>query len=149
MKTNKWYAAGVFLLILLLSFLKDEISPDYRNTPEALFLSPEELTTTRLATLLTHGFFWIKALIYSLCFVGLPTLLIHFAFKQENLTKFTLILQIAIMALLYASILIQSTTIDYVLVSKVNRYLHSPIITLFLWAAFTITKLQSKNEPGN
>ncbi len=149
MKTNKWYAAVVFLLILMLSLLKDEISPDYRNTPEALFLSPEVLTTTRLATLLTHGFFWIKAFIYSLCFVGLPTLLIHFAFKQKNLTNFTLILHIAIMVLLYASIFIQSKTIDHVLVSKVNRYLHSPIITLFLWAAFTITQLQSKDEPHN
>lgn len=147
MKTNKWYAAGIFMLILALSMLKDEITPDYRNTPAALFLSPEQLTSTRIATLFTHTFFWLKAIGYSLCFIALPTILIHFAFKQSNLTRFTLWLHVAITVVLYMAIFIQSTSIDHVLVSKVNRYLHSPIITLFLWAAFTITQLQSKNEP--
>lgn len=147
MKTNKWYAAGIFMLILALSMLKDEITPDYRNTPAALFLSPEQLTSTRIATLFTHTFFWLKAIGYSLCFIALPTILIHFAFKQSNLTRFTLWLHVAITVVLYMAIFIQSTSIDHVLVSKINRYLHSPIITLFLWAAFTITQLQSKNEP--
>jgi hypothetical protein len=149
MKVNKWYAIGIFIIILALSMLKDELTPDYRNTPAALFLSPEQLTESRAATLFTHTLFWIKAFGYSSCFVLLPTLLIHFAFKQVNLSKFTLVLHIAITVLLYVSIFIQSTSIDHVLVSKVNRYLHSPIITLFLWAAFTITQLQSNNEPRN
>lgn len=149
MKVNKWYAVGIFIVILALSMLKDELTPDYRNTPAALFLSSDQLTTSRVVTLFTHTFFWIKAFSYSLCFVLLPTLLIHFAFRQVNLTKFTLVFLVAITILLYVSIFIQSTSIDHVLVSKVNRYLHSPIITLFLWAAFTITQLQSKNEPRN
>jgi hypothetical protein len=149
MKANKWYAIGIFIIILALSMLKDELTPDYRNTPAALFLSPDQLTTSRVATLFTHTLFWVKAFGYSLCFVLLPTLLIHFAFRQVNLTKFTLALHVAITVLLYVSIFIQSTSIDHVLVSKVNRYLHSPIITLFYWAAFTITQLQSKNEPRN
>ncbi len=146
MKANKWYATGIFMILLALSMLKDEITPDYRNTPAALFLSPEQLTTTRIATLFTHTFFWIKAIGYSLCFIAFPSLLIHFAFKQPNLTRFTLWLHFAITLGLYIAIFTQSTSIDHVLVSKVNRYLHSPIITLFLWAAFTITQLQSKNE---
>lgn len=147
MKINKWYAAGIFILILALSMLKDEITPDYRNTPAAFFLSQEQLASTRIATLFTHTFFWVKAIGYSLCFIALPSLLIHFAFKQSNLTRFTFWLHVAITVVLYISIFLQSTSLDHVLVSKVNRYLHSPIITLFLWAAFTITQLQSKNEP--
>lgn len=146
MKTNKWYAAGIFILILALSMLKDEITPDYRNTPAALFLSPEQLSSTRIATLFTHTFFWLKALVYSLCFITFPSLLIHFAFKQPSLTRFTFWLHVVITVGLYIAIFMQSTSLDHVLVSKVNRYLHSPIITLFLWAAFTITQLQSKNE---
>jgi hypothetical protein len=129
--------------------LKDEITPDYRNTPAALFLSPEQLTSTRIATIFTNTFFWIKAIGYSLFFIALPSLLIHFAFKQSNLTRFTLWLHIVITVVLYIAIFTQSTSIDHVLVSKVNRYLHSPIITLFLWAAFTITQLPTKNEPRN
>lgn len=147
MNAKNWYAAGIFIIILALSMLKDELTPDYRNTPAALFLSPDQLTSTRVATLFTHTFFWLKAIGYSLCFIALPTILIHFAFKQSNLTRFTLWLHVAITVVLYMAIFIQSTSIDHVLVSKVNRYLHSPIITLFLWAAFTITQLQSKNEP--
>jgi hypothetical protein len=146
MKTNKWYASAIFILILALSMLKDEITPDYRNTPAAFFLSPDYLTSTRIATLFTHTFFWFKAIGYSLCFIALPSLLIRFAFEQPNLTRFTLWFHIAIMVVLYIAIFLQSTSIDHVLVSKVNRYLHSPIITLFLWAAFTITQIQSKNE---
>ncbi len=149
MKANKWYAIGIFIIILALSMLKDELTPDYRNTPAALFLSPDQLATSRALTLFTNTFFWVKALGYSSCFVLLPTLLIHFAFKQLNLTKFTFVLHVSITVLLYVSIFLQSTSIDHVLVSKVNRYLHSPIITLFLWAAFTITQLQSKDEPRN
>ncbi|MBP9186192.1 MAG: hypothetical protein KBE91_11570 [Bacteroidia bacterium] len=147
MKKDNIYALAILLLILALSLLKDNITPDYRNTPAANFLSIKVLTTSRLETLFTHTLFWIKALLYSISYIILPTILIHFAFRQAALSKFTLLLLCGITLLLYTSIFIQSASLDHILVSKVNRYLHSPIIILFLWAAFTITKQKpTKNE---
>lgn len=138
MKKNKLIAVLLLLLLVAASFLKDEISPDYRNTPNAGFLSPRYLTTSRVATLVTHPGFWALSVTYSLCFIALPALIIRFAFANKQLTRFTLWLHIGMVVLLYIAVFLNSTAIDMIFVSKVNRYLHSPIITLFLWAAFTI-----------
>lgn len=139
-KNKTWPAFALLLVLLVLSLLKDQLTPDYRNTPEAAFLDPALLATSRMATLLSHPFFWIKALLYSIAFVGLPSIIIHFAFKQSNLTRFTFLLLTLMAVILYLTIFINSATLDHVLVSKVNRYLHSPIITLFLWAAYKLTQ---------
>lgn len=139
MKADKWKATALLVALILLSLLKDELTPDYRNTQSALFLSPELLQGSRLATLVTHGLFWFKALLYTVCFVLLPTGIVHFAFRQQALTRFTLYLHLGAAMLLYLSVFANLASLDHILVSKVNRYLHSPIITLFLWAAFTLT----------
>lgn len=144
MKPNKWIAALLLVVLVAVSLLKDELSPDYRNTWNASFLSPENLTGSRLQTLTTHYSFWLKSLLYSTCFLILPTLIIHYAFADKKLTKATLWLHVALIVVLYTGIFINVNAIDVVVVSKINRYLHSPIITLFLWAAFTLTSRQDK-----
>lgn len=145
MKQNKWMAVLLLLVLVAVSLFKDEFTPDYRNTWKASFLSPENLTGSRIQTLSTHYLFWIKSFLYSLCFLILPPLIIHFAFAGKKLTQATLWLHIALIIILYSSILLNMNVIDMVVVSKLNRYLHSPIITLFLWAAFTLTIRNDKN----
>ena len=146
MKQNKWIAVLLLLVLVAVSLLKDELSPDYRNTLNASFLSPGNLMGSRLQTLVTHYTFWLKSFLYSICFLILPTLVIHYAFSDKKLTKATFWLHIALIFVLYTCIFINVNVLDVLVVSKINRYLHSPIITLFLWAAFTLTSRQDKNE---
>lgn len=149
MKKHKWIAVALLLVLAFAGFFKDEFTPDYRNTPAASFLDPSLLSGSRLDTLASHTIFWIMAFGYSLVFVALPTLIIHAAFGNRQFTRFTLWLHIALVVILYIAILINIRLVDVILVSKVNRYLHSPIITLFLWAAFTIGNRQKKNEQAD
>jgi hypothetical protein len=134
-----WLPFSLLLLLLVISVFKDDITPDYRNTPNAAFLSPETLQSSRISTLLTHPLFWLSALIYTILFTLLPTLIIKFTFQQKSLTAFTSYVLGCISILLYLAIFANSPLLDQVVVSKVNRYLHSPILVLFLWAAYTLT----------
>lgn len=136
----------LLLIIMGISLLKDHLTPDYRNTPAARFLDPHLLTQHRLQTLFTHPMFWTKSLLYSLVFVLLPTYTIQQAFNQKTLTKLTLLGLSTLAIALYACIFIQSNTLDHLLVSKINRYLHSPILVLFLWAAYTITTQPNESK---
>lgn len=145
-KNNTWISFSLLVILLAISLLKDELTPDYRNTPNAIFLNPDLLQTSRLETLFIYPWFWIKAVLYSLAFVLIPGAAIHFAFHQKNLTVFTVFVLSASALLLYLTIFINSSTLDHVLVSKVNRYLHSPIITLFLWAAFKLTTQPTSHD---
>ncbi len=140
-----WPAFALLLVLLVLSLLKDQLTPDYRNTPTAAFLDPTLLKTSRIGTLLSHPIFWIKAVLYTIAFVALPSFIIHLAFKQINLTRFTFTILTLMAVTLYVTIFINSATLDHVLVSKVNRYLHSPIITLFLWAAYKLTQQSTEH----
>lgn len=137
----------LFVLLLLVSLLKDELTPDYRNSPNAAFLSPENLTTSRISTITYFPLFWLKAFVYSILISALAVGIIKLTFSNQALTRLTIIIHLVLAVCLYACIFVQSNTVDVVLVSKINRYLHSPIITMFLWAAFTINQTgQSKNE---
>jgi hypothetical protein len=138
MAKNKWLIGLFTLLLIVISFFKDDFTPDYRNTSAASFLNPDNLTEPRLATLYTHAWFWIKSIVYSTCFIVLPILIIKHSFEHIGLTKFTTLLLISLMVILYVAIFINLRSIDVILVSKLNRYLHSPILTMFLWATFTI-----------
>lgn len=140
MKKHNWYGIALLFILFVISFFKDDFTPDYRNTPSALFLSPDRLAASRLSTIGSHGLFWLMALIYSSCFIVLPTAIIKVVFQQKSLTQFTLLLHVGIVTALYLSIFANVQAIDMIFVSKVNRYLHSPIITLFLWAAFMLNK---------
>lgn len=145
--SKKWYAIVLFILLLLASLLKDELTPDYRNTPNAAFLNPENLTLSRISSITQYPFFWLKAFFYSILISTLAVGIIKLTFSNKALTQLTIIIHVAIVVCLYACIFVQSNTVDVVLVSKINRYLHSPIITMFLWAAFTINQTGlSKNE---
>ncbi len=140
MKKFNWLALWWLVLLFIISFFKDNFTPDYRNTPVAFFLSPDQLSTSRLATLYAHPTFWFLALLYTASFIVLPTLVIQAAFRQKGLSRFTLWLHVGLAGLLYLAIFINNPSVDAVFVSKINRYLHSPIITLFLWAAFSLNK---------
>lgn len=141
-----WLPLSLLLLLLVISVFKDDITPDYRNSPPASFLSPNMLTQSRIATIFTHPLFWLTALAYTTLFVILPTLIIRFTFKQKNLTAFTGYLIGGIAFLLYLAIFINSPLLDQLFVSKVNRYLHSPILVFFLWAAYTLTTTTKHDE---
>lgn len=134
-----WLPLILLLALLFISVFKDDITPDYRNTPNAAFLSPSTLQNSRISTLLTHPLFWFSAVIYTILFILLPTLIIKFTFKQKSLTAFTCYVLGSISILLYLAIFANSPLLDQVVVSKVNRYIHSPILVLFLWAAYTLT----------
>ncbi|TAE87022.1 MAG: hypothetical protein EAY81_04720 [Bacteroidetes bacterium] len=140
MKKLNWYGIVLLLILFVISFFKDDFTPDYRNTPSALFLSPDHLQASRLSTLGSHWLFWLMALLYTSCFIVLPTAIIKVVFQHKSLTQFTLLLHVCIALALYLCIFANVPAIDMIFVSKVNRYLHSPIITLFLWAAFMLNK---------
>lgn len=146
MKKFNWFALVLLMVLFTVSLFKDHFTPDYRNTPSALFLSPAYLNTSRLATLFSHPFFWLLALLYTLSFITIPTAIIRANFQQKGLTRFTLWLHIGLAGLLYLAIFINNPHIDTIFVSKINRYLHSPIITLFLWAAFALNKSIPQNN---
>ena len=143
---NNWISLSLLLALLFISVFKDDITPDYRNTPNAAFLSPEVLNSSRISTIITYPLFWLIAFLYTLLFILIPTLIIKFTFKQKNLTEFTGYLLSGIALLLYIAIFIGSPMLDQVMVSKVNRYLHSPILVLFLWAAYTLTTSTKHDE---
>jgi hypothetical protein len=140
MKKLNWFAVALLMALFIVSLFKDNFTPDYRNTPSALFLSPAYLNTSRLATLFSHPIFWLLALLYTASFIIIPTAIIRANFRQNGLTRFTLWLHIGLAGLLYLAIFINNPSVDTIFVSKINRYLHSPIITLFLWAAFSLNK---------
>ena len=139
MKTNKKIAVFLFIVLLGLSFLKDNFSPDFLNSPSAHFLN-FNYHVARLASIKTHGLFWFAAILYSLLFVYLPYKIIHFYFENKMISKFTLYILAAMCASIYMMIFLNSHLLDHAIIPKVNRYFHSPIMVLFLIAAYTIIR---------
>ncbi len=145
MKTNKKIVLSLFFILLGLSFLKDNFSPDFLNSPGAHFLNPD-YHVARFASIKTQGMFWFAAFLYSLLFIYLPYKIIHFYFKNAMLTKFTLLTLSAICASIYVMIFMNLNILDHGIIPKVNRYFHSPIMALFFIAAFTIIKSGNMKE---
>lgn len=137
---NQIIAVLLFAVLLWVSFYKDLYSPDYRNTLSAAFLAPGAHEGSRLHTFFTHSTFWIKSILYSFLFIVLPAAVIHFAFLNKWLTRYTAAMMGFLFVLIYGLVLIDHPTLDVVIVSKVNRYFHAPVLTMFLWAAFTLTR---------
>ena len=145
MNKSPKYALLVFIALLVMSMLKDFLTPDYRNTPNALFLSPEALQgANRLSTLFSRPFFWLISISYSLFFVFVPSLIVKLTFQKKEFTKLTITGLSFILVVLYIAIFLNMQVLDKVIVSKLNRYLHSPILVLFLTAAFTVNNLSKK-----
>ncbi|MFN9113207.1 MAG: hypothetical protein ACK5XN_24325 [Bacteroidota bacterium] len=147
MNRSQKYALVVFIALLCMSLLKDVITPDYRNTSNALFLSPEALHgASRVSTLFSKPDFWVIGILYSLFFVFVPTLIVKLTFQKKEFTLLTFTGLSLILVVLYVAIFLNMQVLDKVLVSKLNRYLHSPILVLFLTAAFTVNNLSKKDD---
>lgn len=135
----------LFTLLLLASFFKDELTPDYLNTPAAAFLSaPAE--GPRVATLGSHTGFWIASVLYSLLFVLLPYFIIRLYSANRNLARLVLAVHAGVCILIYLMVFAGSTTLDRAIIPKLNRYFHSPIMTLFFIAAFTLSRKRHAEE---
>jgi hypothetical protein len=124
-------------VLVLLSLLKDDFTPDYLNTPDASFLAPQNLSVSRLSTVLTNPFFWFCSILYTIFFILIPVYVLYLKNELKPAKWCGIALSIAAVAL-YASIFLESKALDVHLIPKINRYFHSPIFTLFLVAAIKI-----------
>ena len=125
------------ILLVLLSLLKDDFTPDYLNTPDASFLAPQNLSGSRFSTVLMHPFFWFCSILYSIIFIFIPIYVLYLK-NELKLAKWCGIALTFAAIMLYVSIFLESSAIDVHLIPKINRYFHSPIFTLFLVAAIQI-----------
>jgi hypothetical protein len=128
---------GSLIILVLLSLVKDDFTPDYLNTPAASFLSPQNLEGTRISSVCAYPFFWFCSILYTCLFVCIPAYALYLR-NEVKLARWCGILLTGAAVLLYVLIFIESTAIDIHLVPKLNRYFHSPIFTLFLVAAIKI-----------
>lgn len=138
-RTKRIIAFSLFIVMLGLSFLKDEFSPDYFNSVSALFLFPG-YHVSRIASLETQSLFWFAALMYSSMFIIFPYLIMQFIFDDKKLAKAVLITLIAMCFIIYFLIFVNNAVIDKAIIPKLNRYFHSPIMLMFFIASFTILK---------
>jgi hypothetical protein len=144
-KTNKRIAFSLFFVLLGLSFLKDDFTPDFLNSTSAHFLDPE-YHVARFTSIKTEGLFWFAAILYSFLFIYFPYKIIHFYFENAMLTKFTLLTLTAMCTSIYVMIFLNSHLFDHGIIPKINRYFHSPIMVLFFIASFTIIKSGNVKE---
>jgi len=138
-RTKRFIAFCLFIVLLGLSFLKDEFSPDYFNSISALFLYPG-YHVSRFASLHTQSLFWFAALMYSLMFIIFPYLIMRFLFEEKKLAVSVLITLIVMCVIIYVLIFMNSEVLDRAIIPKLNRYFHSPIMLMFFVASFTILK---------
>jgi uncharacterized membrane protein len=127
----------LFAVLLAASFFKDEITPEYYNTPAASFLKAHP---NRFASIPQHPGFWLLAAAYSLLFAIIPPLVIKMYFGQRQLTLITALLTCGLCLLLYILVFVNHPVVDRAVVVKINRYFHSPIILMFLVAAFSLNQ---------
>jgi hypothetical protein len=138
-KNNRIIALVLFVTLVALSFLKDNLTPDYLNTPAASFLNPNQ-QMSRLATWSSHPLFWSMACLYSLLFTLLPYWIIAFYTGNKKLSQFVLFLHFAVYISIYVLIMANMNIFDRAIVPKLNRYYHSPVMVLFFIAAFTLSQ---------
>jgi hypothetical protein len=134
------YTALVSMILVLftLSFFKDEFTPDYLNSDSALFLSPDSLGgASRTSTIISHLTFWLMAMGYSFVFVLLPYYIITLC-TGPVFSQLVFWGLLAIVIVEYIMIFMNISLFDYAIIPKINRFYHSPIITLFFIAAYTI-----------
>lgn len=139
MQPNKIFAIAAVLLFAGISLLKDNFTPDYLNTPSAAFLQPELNGESIAQLIFNHASFWFASLGYSILFVAFPYLIIRLLFTPE-LAMWALLITGGLFLLEYALAFSHSLVLMKHILPKVNRYFHSPIIVLFLIAAFKINQ---------
>lgn len=137
---RKLLAFSLLLYLIVISLYKDEITPDYKNTPSAYFLNPKH--NNYLGVLQSHRTypqFWILAYLYSLSFVIIPYLVVRLLYSKE-IGLIALYLLSATLFVEYFIVWAEIPVLVERILPKINRYFHSPIICLFLIAAFTLLK---------
>jgi hypothetical protein len=123
-----------------LSIFKDVITPDYLNTRAASFMNPSHpQNANALSSHFSHPTFWLLAYAYSLLFIIIPVGIIRYLVNKElAISSFYILSAICIVE--YAMIYSGNTLSIVHVVPKINRYFHSPLLTLFLLASFTLYK---------
>ena len=129
----KFYA--LLVLLFAVSFFKDQFTPDYLNTENAAFLKSN---LPRWHTIFENPTFWLKAIAFSGIFVLIPYTICNVTPQFHSKQYVVLIILISIIMAEYVLVLINLPLIDKAIVPKINRIYHSPVITLFLLAAFTL-----------
>lgn len=146
MKQSKRNGYILIVLLLVISLAKDYITPDYLNTPSATFLNPNHPSYLPIgASHLAHPAFWLIAYFYSLLFIIIPAAIIY-NLSSKELLKPVLCLFIGAFLFEYALLYSQHAIALKNILPKINRYFHSPLITLFLLAAFTLYKQYDKQS---
>lgn len=136
LKNEERHIASTCLIVILfaVSFLKDDFSPDYLNTPDAAFLGE---VPSRFGTLFQHPGFWLGAIAYSIVFIVLPYRIFLFS-SNVKFARMVMLTLTSAAVLLYLLVFLNIPKLDTIVIPKLNRFYHSPIITLFLLAAFTL-----------
>ena len=135
MKTSTVIGIILFLCLFWISFYKDDITPDYKNTSNALFLDPGlSGHEGNLSTLVSHRYFWIVSFLYSGLFILLPWAIVLLLFDKKTAMIAGVILT-GFFIVEYLLVFIHIPIFSDHILPKVNRYFHSPIITFFLIAA--------------
>jgi hypothetical protein len=141
---NEQHIITICLLALLfvLSFFKDDFSPDFLNTPDASLIGQSE---QRLQTIFEFPSFWLSAIVYSALFFILPYYIFTVATRHSFATTIaTILMMVAILE--YLLIFANQPLLDEAIIPKINRFYHSPLFTLFFLAAFTLHSRSAKNE---
>jgi hypothetical protein len=138
---NKNYIFYALVIGLIsLSFLKDQITPDYLNSEHASFLKTHS-TIDVIKSHVTAPLFWLLAYAYTLIFILLPFVIIKLKYNQKS-AKILLFILVGLAITEYTLIFINDSFLYRLIVPKINRYLHGPFILFF---SFLILKLQQKN----
>jgi hypothetical protein len=136
LKNEERHIASTCLIVLLfvVSFFKDDFSPDYFNTPDAEFIGT---VPSRLRSLFQFPGFWLCAFAYSMVFLIIPYRIFLFS-SNRTFANVVLVTLTGVIVLEYVLIFCNVPLLDKAIIPKINRLYHSPIFTLFTLAAFTI-----------
>jgi hypothetical protein len=146
MANQKTYGYILLVILFIISIFKDDLTPDYLNTPSAFFMNPENIGY--VSALISHQhypLFWVKAYCYSLLFIAIPSAISFFLFPRPlffitvGLLAGVCVIEYGILFSGYAPAIVH-------VLPKLNRYFHSPLITLFLLAAFTLYQQYDNNS---
>jgi|GEM_PF-6650286 hypothetical protein len=137
-KRNRIPAYILLLSLFILGLFKDLITPDYHNSPVACFLNPQHKEYIGVfKSHLSLPVFWIKAYLYTIAYTIIPYFIIKLLYSKQY-ARYTLCLLSVLVIAEYSLVWIENVALNLHILPKINRYLHSPFITLFLIAALTL-----------
>jgi peptidoglycan/LPS O-acetylase OafA/YrhL len=137
---NKYIAYVLIISLFILGLFKDRITPDYHNSPVSVFLNPASNSYIGVGSShIKYPLYWSLAYLYSISFVVIPYIIIRLLYDHK-VALFTLYVLLAILFAEYIIVWVENPKLSLHILPKLNRYLHSPFITLFLIAALTLYK---------